>query len=127
LDAERREDLFKYLWGVIKNHKPHLYRVNGGEDHVHLLTGLHPTVALADFIKDVKVASSIWIKEQGIFPAFDAWQEGYGAFTCCRREKSAVIEYIKGQGEHHRTISFREEFRGVLEEAGIEFEERYLD
>ncbi len=127
LDAERREELFKYIWGIIKNHKSHLYRINGIEDHIHLFTGLHPTIALADFVKDIKVASSGWIKDKGIFPAFDAWQEGYGAFTCCHREKDTIIEYVKGQVEHHRIVSFREEFRALLEEAGIDFEERYLD
>ena len=127
LDAERREELFKYLWGVIKNHKSHLYRINGVDDHIHLFTGLHPTVALADLIKDMKVASSMWIKEESIFPAFEAWQEGYGAFTCCHKEKNAIIEYVKGQPEHHRTMSFREELRALLEEEGIEFEEQHLD
>ena len=127
LDAARREELFKYIWGITKNHKSHLYRINGTEDHVHLFTGLHPTVALADFVKDIKLASSAWIKEQGVFPAFDAWQEGYGAFTNCHREKNAVIEYVKGQVDHHRAISFRDEFRALLVEAGIEFEETYLD
>jgi len=84
-------------------------------------------VALADLVKDMKVASAVWIKEQQIFPAFEAWQEGYGAFTCCHREKGAIIEYIKGQAEHHRTLSFREELRMLLEEAGVEFEEEHLD
>ena len=127
LDAAHREELFKYTWGVIKNHKSHLYRINGVEDHIHLFTGLHPTVALADFIKDIKVASSVWIKERGIFPAFDAWQEGYGAFTGSHSDKNAIIEYVKGQVEHHRKLSFRDEFRALLVEAGIEFEEQYLD
>ena len=127
LDMARREELYKYIWGVVKNHESHLYRINGIEDHVHLFTGLHPTVALAGFVKDIKVASSGWIKEQGIFPAFDAWQEGYGAFTSCHKEKNAITEYVKGQAAHHRKMSFREEFRGLLEEAGIEFEEWRLD
>ncbi len=127
LDAGRREELFKYMWGVVKNHKSHLYRINGIEDHIHLFTGLHPTVAVADFVKDIKVASSVWIKEKDIFPAFEAWQEGYGAFTSCHKEKHAIIEYVKGQVEHHHTVSFRDEFRALLVEAGIEFEEQYLD
>ncbi|HRZ17198.1 MAG TPA: IS200/IS605 family transposase [Candidatus Hydrogenedentes bacterium] len=126
LDADRREKLFKYLWGVIKNHKSHLYRINGVEDHVHLLISLHPTVALADLVKNMKVASSVWVREGGIFPAFEAWQEGYGAFTCSHGEKDAVITYIKNQVEHHREMSFQDELRALLREAGVVFEERYL-
>ena len=126
LTPDRREDLFRYIWGIIKNKNSHLYRINGVEDHVHILTSLHPTVALADLIKDIKVASSLWIKEEKAFPRFSHWQDGYGAFTHSSNEKDRLIEYIKGQEEHHKKVSFRDEFRRLLEEAGIEFDEKYL-
>ena len=77
-------------------------------------------------MKDIKVGASSWIKHEKIFPRFSHWQEGYGAFTLSIREKDTVIEYIKNQEEHHRKVSFRDEFRKLLEEAGIEFDERYL-
>ena len=93
---------------------------------MHILSGLHPTVSLADFVKDIKVAGSGWIKRQRLFPRFSHWQEGYGAFTLSIAEKNAVIEYIKNQQEHHKKLSFRDEFRKLLEEAGIEFDEKYL-
>ena len=98
--------LFRYLWGVIKNHNCHLYRIGGVEDHVHILSSLHPTVALADFIKDIQVASSGWIKEERVFAEFEAWQEGYAGLTHSLAEKDRLIEYIKGQEEHHRTAPF---------------------
>ena len=60
LPLEHSEELYKYIWGIVKNQKTHLYRINGMEEHVHMLTDLHPTVALSDFIKDIKVASSMW-------------------------------------------------------------------
>ena len=126
LTPDRREDLFRYIWGIIKNKNSHLYRINGVEDHIHILTSLHPTVALADLIKDIKVASSQWIKEEKAFPRFSHWQDGYGAFTHSSNEKDRLIEYIKGQEEHHKKVSFRDEFRRLLEEAGIEFDEKYL-
>ena len=126
MDASHREDLFKYIWGVVKNHKTRLYRINGVADHVHLLTGLHPTVALADFIKDIKVASSGWVKEKNMFPAFTHWQEGYGAFTVSASERDAVIEYVKNQVEHHKKASFIDELRRLLVEAEVEFDEKYL-
>ena len=127
LDAEHPEELFKYIWGVIKGHNTHLYRINGIQDHLHLLTGLHPSVCLADFIKDIKVAASLWIKESRVFPAFMHWQEDYGAFTHSTNEKDTLIEYIKNQAEHHRTVTFREELRTLLLDAGVEFDEKYLE
>lgn len=126
LTAERREDLLRYTWGIIKNEKSHLYRINGVDDHLHILTSLHPTVCLADFVKDIKTGTSKWIKENKVFPGFTHWQDGYGAFTHSTKEKDALIEYIKGQEDHHRGVSFREEFRRLLMEAGIEFDEKYL-
>ena len=126
LEAEERPDLFRDIWGIISKHHCHLYRINGVQDHIHILSGLHPTVALADFIKNIKLGSSSWIKESGKFPRFRHWQDGYGAFTASRSERNALIEYIKNQEEHHRRTSFLEEYRGLLEEAGIDFEEKYL-
>ena len=126
LRQERREELFRYIWGIIKNNKSHLYRINGVEDHLHILTGLHPTVALSDFIKAIKVASNAWIKENRAFARFTNWQDSYGAFTHSHNEKDRLIEYIKGQEEHHKKESFRDESRRLLTEAGIEFDEKYL-
>jgi len=126
LDKPRRDDLFRYVWGIIKNHDSHLFRINGVEDHVHILTSLHPTVALADSVKAVKTGSAKWIKEQQVFPQFSHWQEGYGAFTYSVREKDALIEYIKNQEAHHREVDFLDEYRKLLKEADVEFDEKYL-
>lgn len=70
LKPEHTEILFKYIWGIIKNKNCHLYRINGMEEHIHILTDLHPNIALADFIRDIKTASSIWLKDSGYFPHF---------------------------------------------------------
>lgn len=96
------------------------------EDHIHIMSDLHPTVCLSDYIKDIKVATSKWMKEIGKFPAFEGWQSGYGAFTYSIKEKDNVINYIKNQKEHHKTETFYDEFRRLLIENGIEFEEKYL-
>jgi len=127
LAKERREDLFRYVWGIIKNKQSHLYRIGGVEDHIHILTSLHPTVALAAFVKAIKVGSNEWIKENRVFPDFTHWQDGYSAFTQSQHEKDRLIEYIKGQEEHHKKESFRDELRRLLKEAGIEFDEKYLE
>jgi putative transposase len=123
---EKRPELFRYIWGIIKNQKGHLYRINGVEDHVHILTSIRPTIALSNFVKDVKIASSIWVKEKGLFPAFTGWQLGYGGFGHSVEEIPGLIEYIKGQQEHHRTVTFEEEYRRLLKKAGIAFDEKYL-
>jgi putative transposase len=126
LKRDRRDDLFRYIWGIINNRRGHLYRINGVEDHLHILTSLHPTVCLADFVKDVKTGSTLWIRANAVFKNFSHWQDGYAAFTCSKRDLDELIEYIKGQEEHHRRTTFAEEYRKLLVEAGIEFDERYM-
>ena len=120
------EELYKYISGIIKNNKCKLYRINGVEDHIHIFSDLHPSVALADFVKDIKVASSIWMKENGKFPEFEGWQDGYGAFTYSIREKEMIINYVKNQKEHHKKEKYYDEYKRLLIEHGIEFDEKYL-
>jgi len=83
-------------------------------------------VAVSSLVKDIKVASSAWIKEEKLFPNFIAWQEGYGAFTYHIKQKDMLTNYIKSQREHHRIKTFKEEFIELLTEHGIEFDEKYL-
>ena len=127
LTADKREDLYRYIWGILKNKKSHLYRINGVEDHIHILTSLHPTMSLANLVKEIKISTSKWNKENAVFPAFRHWQDGYGAFTVSHGDKDGVIEYIKGQEDHHGRTSFRVELRELLATFGVEFDEQYLD
>jgi len=126
LSADKRENLFRYTWGILKNKDCHLYRIGGVEDHVHILTSLHPTVALADLVKEIKTSTSKWIKADAVFPDFKHWQDGYGAFTVAHGDRDVVIEYIKDQEEHHKKISFKDELREFLIKHGIKFDEKYL-
>ena len=126
LTENNRDKLFKYIWGLLKNKKCHLYRINGVEDHLHIVTHLHPTVALSTLVKDIKVSSSLYIKDQNLFEKFTSWQEGYGAFTYSIKEKDRLIEYVKNQEAHHRTKTFKEEYIELLNEHKIEFDEKYL-
>ncbi len=123
---EDRHKLFRHMWGTLRNHKCHLYRINGVEDHLHILTHMHPTIALSDLIKDLKISSSKFIKKNKIFPDFDAWQQGYGAFTYSIESKDRLIEYIKNQEAHHSKITYIDEFRKLLNDHQIEFDEKYL-
>jgi len=123
---QHSEELYKYTWGVIKNLNCKLYPINGVEDHIHIFSDLHPSLSLADFVKNIKVASSKWMKESGKFPNFRAWQESYGAFTYSVREKDMIINYIKNQKEHHKSENFRDEYKRLLLDHEIEFDEKYL-
>ena len=121
-----KERLFKYIWGIIKNQKSVLYRINAVEDHVHILTHIHPSLALSDFVKTIKTSSTAWIKEEKIFPSFSHWQDGYGGFTYSINEKQNIVNYIKNQEEHHKTTSFIDEYKKMLNDAGIEYDPKYL-
>ncbi len=127
LAKENRPEMFKYIWGILENKKCHLYRINGVEDHLHIVTHLHPSMALASLIKDIKVASSSFIKEKQLFENFTGWQDGYGAFTYSIKEKDRLVEYVKNQEIHHKTLTFQEEFIALLKEHGIAYDERYMN
>jgi len=120
------EELYQFIWGIIRNKGCKLYQINGSVDHLHIFSDLHPSIALASYIKDIKVASSIWLKQQEHFKNFDSWAESYGAFSISHCDRSKVIAYIKNQKEHHYTESFIDEYKRLLKEYGIEFDEKYL-
>jgi putative transposase len=126
LNAAHRRDLFAYLHGTIKRHKCHLYRINGVDEHIHLLVALHADLGTGEFVKIIKAASGNWMRNGTQFPEFEHWQEGYGAFTVSWKDKDPVIEYIKNQEDHHRTVPFLEEYRGMIERAGLAWNEEYL-
>ena len=119
-------DLYAYSMGIIKNKGCYLYRITGMEDHVHIFCDLHPTIALADFMRDIKTSSSIWLKQTGKFPKFEGWAEGYAAFTYAWKDKEIIIDYIKNQQVHHKKESFEDELRRLLKEHGIEVDEKFF-
>ena len=126
LEESGQENLYKYIWGVLNNKNCLVYRMGGVEDHIHIITQIHPAVAVAYLIKDIKIASSNYIKTENIFPDFNGWQEGYGAFTYSISAKDNLIEYVKNQKDHHRKVSFKDEYTNLLKEHAIEFDEKYM-
>ena len=129
LDKKGRKELFQYIHGILKNKRCYTYQnyqINGVEDHIHILSSLHPSLALADLIKSLKISSNKWIKENKVFPMFDSWQAKYGAVTCSFKDKDRIIEYIKNQEEHHKKVTFTSEYLNFLEERGIHYDERFL-
>jgi len=112
--------LYKYIWGIIKNKHGKLYRINGTENHIHILSDLHSSISLADYIKSIKVASSLWMKHSGDFPLFCGWSEGYAAFTYSIKEKDTIISYIKNQQKHHLSVNTADEMKRLLKEHDLE-------
>jgi putative transposase len=121
-----RDKLYKYIWGIHAGLNCHLYRIGGVDDHVHILTATPTTLAIAKYVQEIKASSSHWLKGQLEFPRFESWQDGYAAFTVSYREKDGLIGYIKGREEHHRRETYMDEYRRLLSEHGIAFDERYL-
>jgi len=93
LIQEHSRELYAYLMGFIRNKNCFLYRINGMEDHLHILCDLHPTIALADYMRDIKTSSSIWLKQSGKFSDFKGWADGYAALTYSHRD---VIQPLRG-------------------------------
>jgi len=126
LIQENRQKLFKYIWGILKKKNCVLYRINGVEDHLHIFTHIHPSIAVADLVKEIKISTNKFIKSKNLFPDFTSWQIGYGAFTYSIREKQMLINYVKNQEEHHKNNTFIDEYKQLLKTNGIEFDEKYL-
>jgi putative transposase len=127
LIKEGRYNLHKYIWGILTKKKCHLYRVNSVDDHLHIVTSLHQSIALASLVKDIKLGCSDFIKRTTLFPDFAGWQDKYAAFTYSIEAKDNLIEYVKNQEAHHYTKSYEEELIELLQEHHVEFDSRFLD
>ena len=127
LSKDNRDKLYRYFWGIFERRKCTLYEVGGIEDHVHFVFFLHPSVALASLIKEVKRNSNKFIKEEGLFPDFYAWQIGYSAFTYNQGAKKNLINYVKNQERHHKKEPSLQELKRLLKENNINYDEKYLE
>ena len=125
--VDKEEMLYCYIWGFVENKKGVLYRIGGMPDHVHMLVQLPATVAVADFVRDLKTSTSVFLKDnKDSFPKFDGWAKSYCALSYSTREKDMVVNYIKTQKEHHKRVSFHDEFLALLKESGVEVDMRYF-
>jgi putative transposase len=126
IKPEWKEELFKYITGILKNQGIKLIAIGGVEDHVHILFGMNPTIALSDLVRDIKASSSKFINEGNFVRGKFYWQEGFGAFSYSRSQIDAVAKYILNQEEHHSRKSFKDEFIAFLDRFEIEYDDRYL-
>jgi putative transposase len=125
-DKSLRAELHCYLGGILANHDCQPFIIGGMEDHVHVLSTLSRTCEAAEMVKEVKRSSSLWLKTKGPNLRTFAWQNGYGIFSIGFSQIEGVRNYIAGQEEHHRKVSFQDEFRHFLRRYEIEFDERYV-
>jgi len=125
-DKFLRDELHPYLGGILMHHDCQPLIVGGVEDHVHILSTLSRTCEVAEMVKEIKRGSSLWLKTKGPDLHNFAWQNGYGIFSIGYSQVAAVRDYIAKQDEHHRKISFPDEYRGFLKRYEIEFDELYV-
>lgn len=123
---EWKDELYKYITGIMQNNNHKVLQINEMPDHIHILFGMRPTQSLSDLMKQVKQDSSKWINVKGFLNGKFAWQAGFGAFSYSKSELSNVNNYIKNQEIHHRSKTFQEEYLELLKEFNIEFDERYI-
>ncbi|MDZ7269870.1 MAG: IS200/IS605 family transposase [candidate division KSB1 bacterium] len=126
LQPEHKEELHKYITGIVRNRGQKLIAINSMPDHVHLLIGLKPSIALSDLVRDIKAASSGFINEKKWVRGRFNWQEGFGAFSYSHSQVDRVVKYINTQEQHHTRKSFKAEYLELLKKFEIEYDEKYV-
>lgn len=121
-----RQRVFEYMSGIITDMKHKSIIVNGVSNHVHLFIGLNPNVSISDTVREVKRGSSLFINNKSLCLGNFTWQEGYGSFTYSKSHINNVYNYILNQEQHHRKITFRDEYIDFLRKFEVEYDERFL-
>lgn len=120
------EELYKYITGIVRNKEQKMLAINGMPDHVHLFIGMKPSCCLSDLVREIKKSSNDFINEKKFTNFKFQWQEGYGAFSYSHSNLDNVIKYVMNQKEHHKVLSFKEEYIEFLQKFEIEFKDEYL-
>lgn len=121
-----KDELYKYITGIIHKNNHKLLCINGMPDHVHILIGMRPTQSISDLLQDIKADSSQWINKNNFLKIKFEWQEGYGAFSYGKSQLHEVITYIENQEEHHKKKTFSEEYLEFLHKFEIDYDEKYI-
>ncbi len=121
-----RPEVFKYIHGILKELEQFPLATNGYSDHVHTFFELNPKSSVSEIAQIVKANTSKWINEKNFIVNKFSWQAGYGGFSYSRSQRDQVVRYIKGQEEHHKKVTFKDEYLKFLTAFGIEYDEKYL-
>jgi REP element-mobilizing transposase RayT len=123
---QNRKDLFSYIAATINKQNSFVYEIGGTENHIHIITRIHPAVAVSDVVKNVKLSATKMIKTRNLFPGFCGWQEGFSAFSYTQDALENLIEYARNQEIHHLKESSRDEYKRLLMNNKIDFNDEYL-
>jgi len=126
IQNEWREELHKYITGIIQNQGHKVLVINSVPDHIHIFIGMKPDTSLSELVRDVKANSSKWINGKKFLKTKFQWQEGYGAFSYSHSQLDEVIHYIKEQQEHHRKRTFKEEYISFLKKYDVSYDSKYV-
>lgn len=121
-----RDELYKYICGIVNNKQQKVYAIGGVSDHIHILVSIKPNVLISDLVRDIKANSSKWIKEKQFVRGKFEWQEGFGVFSSAQSQLDVLINYINNQEKHHQQKTFKSEYLGLLEKFNVEYDEKYL-
>ena len=126
INKKFKDELYKYICGIVTNNKQKVYAINGMPDHLHILISIKPNCLLSDLIRDMKASSSKWINEKKYVVGKFQWQEGFGSFSVSQSNLDKVIAYIDNQEVHHQKKSFKEEYLEFLKSYKIEYDDKYV-
>jgi REP element-mobilizing transposase RayT len=126
LEPRRKEELERYIAGIIRNRRHRLIAINIMPDHLHLFVSLHPSMSLSDLVRDIKAVSSKFINERRWVPLKFHWQDGFGAFSYSQSQIRDVAKYVRSQEKHHGKKSFRDEYLEILRKFNVAYDERYI-
>jgi putative transposase len=126
IKSQHREEIEKFISGIIKNRSSKMLAIYCMPDHTHILIGINPNQSISDLVRDIKAGSSKFINEQKWYPGKFRWQEGYGAFSYSKSQIDEVVKYILNQPQKHQKKSFKEEYLILLNKFEIEYDEKYL-
>lgn len=121
-----KKQLNKYITGIVQNHQHKMIVINGMPDHLHLVIGMRPTQSIAELLLEIKRDSSKWINNNKLVKGKFQWQDGYGAFSYAKSALPYLIDYVQNQAIHHRKKTFLNEYKELLREFEVEYDERYL-
>ncbi len=126
IEKKWKDELHKYICGIINGKDQKAYAIGGMADHIHILVSIKPDIAISDLVRDIKANSSKWMNKKLFGVGKFQWQEGFGAFSYAQSQLDTVINYINNQEQHHQKKSFREEYLDMLQKYNIEYDEKYL-
>lgn len=123
---EHKEEIHKYITGIVKNKKQKLLSINCMPDHTHIFAGLKPDIKISDLVRDIKSFSCGFINDKRFVKGKFSWQHGFGAFSYSQSHIDKVVKYVLNQEEHHKKKTFREEYIGLLEKFNVEYDPKYI-